>query len=143
MGEEAADGCQIPPGQMKTYLDIVTLQDFWDWMQVRARWFAPHAPSLRPQASSTLCHLCLRIPRAGMPCAAKACRPCWDQQPADYLTLIFTTACPLLVSACASLCRGVEAQRGMQPGSKAASHPCTSAACMPKRFPSTHGCNQP
>ena len=83
MGEEAADGCQIPPGQMKTYLDIVTLQDFWDWMQVRARRFAPHAPSPKPQASSTLCHLCLRIPRAGMPCAAKACRPCWDQQPAD------------------------------------------------------------
>ncbi len=34
MGEEAEDGCQVPPGQMKTFLDIVTLDDFWDWMQV-------------------------------------------------------------------------------------------------------------
>ena len=31
LGLSAAGGCHIPPAEMKNFMDIVTLEDFWDW----------------------------------------------------------------------------------------------------------------
>jgi hypothetical protein len=30
----ANPGCRIPLGELKGFLDIVTMEDFWDWMQL-------------------------------------------------------------------------------------------------------------
>uniref|UniRef100_A0A6U2DAR5 Uncharacterized protein n=2 Tax=Hemiselmis andersenii TaxID=464988 RepID=A0A6U2DAR5_HEMAN len=34
LGEETPDGCWIPPGELKSFRDVVTMEDLWDWLQI-------------------------------------------------------------------------------------------------------------
>ena len=30
---QSAAGCEIPPAELKTFMDIVVLEDVWDWLR--------------------------------------------------------------------------------------------------------------